>query len=372
MKRFVCDCGTTQSLFFESSRCLSCQRLSGYCDKENAMLSFDETKESGVFMSRGSRYQQCKNYRHHQVCNGMIRLANEVQPNGEALCFACHFNSNVPDLDVPEHLPLWRKLETAKRRLLFTLQSLGLPIRDREQEPEAGLSFSFMADKTAGDHFNSPLADQEPVFTGHANGNITINLAEADDVARHAARVAMGEGYRTLLGHFRHEIGHYYWDVLIARHPVLLGEYRKVFGDERESYQDALDRHYKRSNDDDSWKGEFISRYASMHPWEDWAETWAHYLHMLDTLETAQAYGIVTEVENAAVIDTKEITLPQEERYYGKNSSIEDIVSNWIYFSVVLNALNRSMGLPDAYPFVISDAIRAKLAFVHRTIHSVG
>ncbi len=103
-------------------------------------------------------------------------------------------------------------------------------------------------------------------------------------------RVQMHEPYRTLLGHFRHEVGHYYWDRLIAETRWQEG-YRNLFGDERASYADALDHHYK-NGAPDNWQESSVSAYATMHPWEDWAETWAHYLHMMDAVDTALGFGM--------------------------------------------------------------------------------
>ncbi len=208
MRYFSCDCTAGDSkpvaLFFENTHCLSCQRQVGWCFEERDMLVFDQNKDGG-FHYKGRDYVPCAN-RASGVCNAMIpadRIGSEP-----ALCFACHFNDNIPDLTVEGHSELWGNLERAKRRLLFTLDSLKLPMPDKRQSAE-GLSFHFMADKDASDHFRTPLTHVAAVFTGHAQGDITINLAEADDVARHRIRVDMGEQYRTLLGHFRHEVGHF-------------------------------------------------------------------------------------------------------------------------------------------------------------------
>jgi len=302
----------------------------------------------------------------------------EIDPNLSAeqqplLCNACHYNQTIPDLTVPEHLPLWAKLETAKRRTLFTLHQLQLPLPDKEQDPAAGLSFHFMTDKTAADHFRSSIANCDPVLTGHDKGNITINLAEADEVARARVKESMGERYRTLLGHFRHEIGHYYWDQLIAPNPQALSQYRALFGDDRLDYQAALDKHYH-DGPPLNWQENYISAYASMHPWEDWAETWAHYLHMLDTLETAQSFGLqIKASEKSQTIPAiTSITLPQQVSYYDRQTSIDVILETWMSFSVILNALNRSMGLADAYPFVLYPNIIEKIKFVHSVIHAIN
>src|SRR5437868_9942335 len=127
-------------------------------------------------------------------------------------------------------------------------------------------------------------------MTGHKDGIVTMKVEEADDVTRVRVRTQMREPYRTLLGHFRHETGHYYWDRLIANSDWL-EPFRGLFGDERASYAEALDRHYQQGAPLD-WQPQYVSAYATMHPWEDWAETWAHYLHMMDAVDTALGFGM--------------------------------------------------------------------------------
>jgi hypothetical protein len=275
-------------------------------------------------------------------------------------------------------------LEKAKRRCLFTLLELHLPIHaddvNKEEHKEEGgdesesrpppMSFRFMSDGQASNNFQQATEGEEPVFTGHADGVITINLAEADDIARTQARVAMQERYRTLLGHFRHETGHYYWDVFKALDPDFVATYRAVFGDESASYQEALDRHYEQGPPA-GWQDQFVSSYATMHPWEDWAETWAHYLHIIDTLETQQSFSRHSEVSSDSV---QEISLPFSVGLRGDcgKTDFDEVMDLWIAVSVLLNSLNRSMGLPDPYPFVLHGPIQEKLRFVHDTIQRLG
>jgi hypothetical protein len=370
MKIFTCHCGDDHLLFFESCQCIACQRLLGYADDQKAIKAFDPTDQAGVYQVAGGTqlYTPCTNYSQHHVCNAMIPLEQSTE---QPLCRFCQFNEGIPDLSIEHHQSLWHKLELAKRRTLFTLDALDLPLITKQEDPEIGLSFSFLADKTASDHFTTPIEGLAPVFTGHANGLITINIAEADDVARTQARVAMGERYRTLLGHFRHEIGHYYWDLLIRDNEHWLAAFRDCFGDEQIDYQEALDRHYQQGAPA-NWQNEYISEYATMHPWEDFAETWAHYLHVVDTLETAQSYGLQVKAElrqdDSPVIS--EVDLPQDDPLFGKRSEMKNILKTWVRFSVILNSLNRSMGLPDAYPFVLNKAVENKLTFIHRLIHT--
>ncbi len=376
MRVFRCSCSPQSDLFFESTVCNACNRVAGYCDDRKEVVTFDPGPEPDLFVrvkKRAPIYRKCENNALHQACNGMILLDETLEPDQQpTLCFACHFNHTIPDLRIPQHLPLWRKLETAKRRTLFTLVSLKLDLPDRVQDPETGICFHFLADKDATDHFRSALPDQEQVFTGHDGGHITINLAEADDIVLASTKIAMGEHYRTLLGHFRHEIGHYFWDQLIEPHPKVLSAFREVFGDETQDYQAALKHHYEKGPPD-HWQEHHISSYATMHPWEDWAETWAHYLHLIDTLQTAESYGVHLKgtkkpQKNSAL---NKLVPAQQTDYFHPKTSIDEILTIWMQYSVMLNALNRSMGLQDAYPFVLYPEIREKLKFVHRTVHGL-
>jgi hypothetical protein len=203
-------------------------------------------------------------------------------------------------------------------------------------------------------------------MTGHDNGLITINIVEADDVERERRRNSMGEPYRTLLGHFRHEIGHYFWNVLV-RDDASIVQFRAIFGDEREDYGAALQTHYARGPKE-HWQDEFVSAYAGSHPWEDFAETWAHYLHIVDTLETAGAFGlrvspqIESGPELAAIIDFE----PHHER------DLNRLIEAWLPLTFAVNSLNRSMGQPDLYPFVLPPAVINKLSFIHERIHAAS
>ena len=231
----------------------------------------------------------------------------------------------------------FREAEAAKRWLLFELGELGLPV-ESWRERDGGLAFDLLSSERA------------PVTTGHADGVITLDVAESDDARREARREALGEPYRTVLGHFRHEIGHYYWPQLVPDGPAREA-CRALFGDEREDYGAALERHYEQGAPAD-WRERFVTAYATMHPWEDWAETFAHYLHIWDTLQTAAAYGVSVRGEAMA---------PQGD---GFRALLED----WLPLTVALNALSRSMGRDDLYPFVLPAPVVDKLAFVHERV----
>jgi len=280
-------------------------------------------------------YRKCENNRVEGVCNWMVP-ADDPEP----LCQACRLNDVIPDLSDPENRKRWAAVESAKRRLVYTLDTLKLRVVPKSVDPERGLAFDIKNDSGSA-----------RVMTGHDEGLITLNLSEADPVLREKARLAMNERYRTLLGHFRHEIGHYYWDVLI-RDGQYLVRFRALFGDDRSDYAQALERYYA-SAPGTAWKGSFVSQYATSHPWEDWAETWAHYLHMVDTLETARAY----KVQYSGAPKAAEA-----------NGTFESLINDWLALTVVLNALSRSMGHEDLYPFELGAPVQAKLAFIHEVI----
>ena len=185
----------------------------------------------------------------------------------------------------------------------------------------------------------------ENVVIGHDEGVITIDLAESDAAHREKVRANLAEPYRTMLGHFRHEIGHFYeWQ--LVRGQELMARCTELFGDETADYQAAIDRHYAEGAPE-GWEASYISTYATMHPFEDFAETWAHYLHICDTVETAGEYGLTAVAPVSAF------------------SSFRDVVTGvWAPLTVALNMINRSMGKEDLYPFVIPAPVLDKLEFV--------
>ena len=313
------------------------------------MYSLEPTKP-GLWRSRlvaHGEYRLCLNYSGHNVCNWAVP-AHEA----EAFCISCRLTTVLPDITWPDQRVNWYKLETAKRRLIHSLLSLALPVTPKSMDPKRGLAFEF---KARGMH---PY--DEPVITGHVNGTITINADEADDAERERRRRQLHEPYRTVLGHMRHEVGHYYWDRLIAG-TARLGEFRYLFGDERQDYEAALSRHYEQGAQP-VWSSYYVSSYCSAHPWEDWAETWAHYLHMVDTLDTASACGVMLKPKRP---DEPSITTPPQ-----ADSNFDQMIQDWLSLTYVLNNLNRGLGLADPYPFVLSGPAIGKLRFVHNTIQA--
>lgn len=391
MKLFRCSCESKPILYFENDLCGSCHRMTGFCAESMELKPFtpvhgkEDSKPDSADCSapavykddHGREYVRCANWSDYQVCNWMVpKEPSKTQDvrsfahDPEGLCAACRLNDVIPNLSIDANVPLWHLLEKAKRRCVFTLFELGLPVVPEQLEgtsaSELPLSFRFMADKASAGHFQSPIEGEEPVFTGHSDGVITINLAEADEIARTQAKVAMQERYRTLLGHFRHESGHYYWDVFRLLDRSFVTKFRSVFGNETASYKKALDRHYKQGPPVD-WQDNFVSAYATMHPWEDWAETWSHYLHIVDTLETQQSFSRRTDLLSDSV---REVGLPflVGSRDNTATADFDKMMALWIQASIVLNSLNRSMGLPDPYPFVLHKPIQEKLRFIHDTI----
>ena len=273
-------------------------------------------------------------------------------------CFACRFNRTVPDLSIDVNVQRWRKLELAKHRLFYTMLRLHLPLETRMEDPEHGLAFDFLADP--------PSQSGPKVMTGHDNGLITISLKEADDAERERLRTQMGEPYRTLLGHFRHEVGHHFWDLLVRDTGMIEG-FRSLFGDERQDYNQALQAHYANGAPAD-WQLNFISSYATAHPWEDFAETWAHYLHMIDTLEMARAFGIRVD---PVITDDPDLTTELDFDPH-RASDINRLVDAWLPLSFAVNSLNRAMGQPDLYPFVLSPTVIGKLGFILALVREAG
>lgn len=354
MKTYSCQCGAR--LHFENSLCVSCGHELGFLPDVRVLTALKPVGEDlWQAEANNRRYRKCRNYDQHQVCNWMV-----PEQEAHGYCFSCQLSEIIPDLANSNNLQRWRLVEQAKRRLLYSLLELGLPIVNKAQDPHSGLAFHLMEDQGYSE-FARGLATGESVLTGHQNGIITLNIAEADPVSREQARTHMDERYRTLLGHFRHEAGHYYWDRLVQGTPRL-ARFRALFGDERISYVDVMQTYYRTGPAPD-WSTNWISGYASAHAWEDWAETWAHYLHMVDTLETASDYGF----DRSANVTGSATGQPFNAAYLA-TVSIHDLVNEWSNFTIALNDMNRSMGLPDAYPFVLTGPVIEKLAFVHAVV----
>jgi hypothetical protein len=347
----VCRCG--RPVFFPNSECLACRTPLGYEPQRQRLLPLEPAGPGWREADAGDGapvYRRCVNLETAAACNWLL----PAESDGFTLCRCCRLTRVLPDLS-SEHGPLWwNRIELAKRRLVASLIGLGLPVRSKvDEDPQRGLVFDLL----------QPGADGEPVRTGHADGVITLDVREADDAWREARRTALHEPYRTLLGHLRHESGHYYWQRLV-QHGHWLAPWRELFGDERQDYDAALQRHYAEGAPPD-WNKTFVSAYASSHPWEDWAESWAHYLHLVDTLDTARSLGLQAR---QVTLDYEHFGVEALSAAGGTGARFLHLVNSWIELTGVLNELSRSMGVADFYPFVLSVPAVRKLHLVHRVI----
>jgi hypothetical protein len=358
MKTFHCDV-CDNLVYFENVRCESCGHELAFVPALGSVTAI-AAGDAGLWRralpagkavpADAPQYRKCRNYEQESACNWAMD-ADDPGP----YCISCRLTETIPDLSQPGNREAWVKLETAKRRLICSLLELKLPVQGKAVVPE-GLLFRFMADDP-----QAPGAEGK-VLTGHDDGTIVINIAEADDAERERRRLQMHEPYRTLLGHLRHEIGHYYWDVLI-RDSARLEAYRQLFGNERADYMESLQRHYQTGGPPD-WRERFVSVYATSHPWEDWAETWAHYMHISDTLETADVSGLALRPRHRN--EPKLAPVPAPSNPAARD--FDEMIERWLSLTYLLNNLNRGLGLGDAYPFVLSAPALDKLRFVHETI----
>jgi hypothetical protein len=352
MKLFKCQhCG--QLLHFENNKCEKCSRRLGYIPEAETLSALEPEGDNWrALAAKGKLYRFCANAQ-FDVCNWLVEATAQ-----DIYCVACQHNHMVPDTSIESNVAAWRKIEAAKHRVLYTLLKLKLPLAGGKNGAGERLAFDFLATST--------VPGAPAVMTGHDHGLITVALEEADDVERENRRTTMHEPYRTLLGHFRHELGHYYWDVLVRDGGQIDG-CREVFGDERADYAQALQNHYAEGAPA-NWQDNFVSAYATTHPWEDFAETWAHYLHIVDALEMARAFGIYV---NPPIARGGELEAAVDFQPY-RAPDITTLVDTWIPLSNALNSLNRTMGQPDVYPFILSLGVIKKLGAIHDLIHGDG
>lgn len=361
-RAYRCQCG--RPVFFRNSQCLHCGTALGYLAVAHRIIPLLVDETSGDFRPhpaapdlagrfRDLTLRRCTNFDSPAVCNWMVVVPADGS-EASLWCESCRLNHVVPDLGNPEYAQLWARIEIAKRRLVSSLLAIGLPVRSKvHDDPEHGVMFDFLHGER-----------ERPVLTGHDDGLITLNIEEADDARREQLREAMHEPYRTLLGHLRHEIGHYYWDVLVDGSDNL-ATFRDLFGDETLDYSEAMDRHYQQGAPPE-WADHYVSAYATMHAWEDWAETWAHYLHMIDTLDTALSFGL-----SAANVELEMEAFGRDALYAPDAADADQflaIVNDWLRLTGVLNEMSRSMGQPDFYPFVLPRDVVGKLQFIHAVV----
>jgi hypothetical protein len=346
MKLFGCSCG--QTLFFENSLCVRCGGELGYCPSCRRVVrlrAHGDGRYQCEQASCGAWLRKCYNYTTHGVCNRCV-LADEAgvgSGGADALCDSCELTRTIPDLSVAGNLEKWSRLEAAKRRLLYGLELVGLEVGRPGNTIEPKLVFDFKADVLHSPRGWGNPGERERVFTGHLDGRITINISEADDVEREKARVSLGERYRTLLGHFRHEIGHYVWDVLVRGRDEV--NCSAVFGDPYQPDYETAKANYYAGGAPGDWPSHFATMYAAMHPWEDFAETFALYLDMHAALDTAHHCGM---------------PMPGYAR-----RDLRQMVGEYLDLGTRMNELNRSMGLNDWLARLIPPAVEVKLDYIH-------
>ena len=335
MRAFTCP-NCQQLVVFENAVCLRCGTGLGFCPETREIVAVPNHGWEGPW----------------RCANSMLAGCNWLVAGAAELCASCALTRTRPhdgDLAAGPIAEAFVAAEAAKRRLVFQLLELGLPGVSPHGQVEGSPVFDLMTEVG------------EPVTTGHLEGVITVDLAESDDVHRERMRRELGEPYRTVLGHLRHEIGHHYWAPLAGGNAR--DEYRALFGDESVDYREALERHYEQGPPP-GWVDRFVSAYATAHPWEDWAETFAHYLHIRDTLQTAAAFGLLVVGPR---LDPALMAAPSSAREH----RFDDVVADWLPLTYALNAVNRSMGKDDLYPFVLSPPAVQKLAFVHDRVEAI-
>ena len=353
-RRYRCACG--RPVFFRNSACLACGRALGYDCERGLVLALEPEPAPGLWReaSGAALYRRCANFDTAAGCNWLVPAAD----GGPARCVACRLNRTIPDLGRDDNALLWQRIELAKRRVVSQLVLLGLPVRSRlGEDPQRGLAFDLLRAPPGG-----------RIVTGHEAGIVTLDIEEADDARREAVRAAMAEPYRTLLGHFRHEVGHYYWERLV-RDTHWLAPFRALFGDERADYHAALQANAAHGPRED-WALGHVSGYASVHPWEDWAETWAHYLHMVDVVHTAVGFGL-----DAGAIGAGGTPFDATALWRPDDAQAQDFlrfVNAWVGLSCALNEMSHSMGQAEFYPFVLPRAAVAKLQLIHCVVRDAG
>jgi len=346
------QCGRCGSrVYFDNWSCLGCgARLALLPDLRHLAALVPEDEGTWVRVGADARdhaadenppvaWRLCVNSVEHGVCNGVVPAHDPA-----VLCRACEFTQQIPMLSTPAHIEYWRRLERAKRRLLFTLSDLGLPLEPRSRSPQTGLAFSFGEDFPSGHRF----------MTAHASGVISVNTAEADDVERERIRTSMGEHYRTLLGHFRHESGHYFLERFTTQ-DAIAHRINATFGDVHAGYDQALESYHAGGGGTSAWTTQYISAYATAHPQEDWSETWAHYLLIIDTLQSAEQLGV-------------ELAAGAADEHRRALSPFDTMVERWLPLAELANELARSLGSSDIYPFVLTGPVLDKLRLIDELV----
>jgi len=347
MRAFACPvCQNFTS--FERNRCQPCGTHVGLHLPSRSMVALTD----GTATVDGTTWVRCTQA-DPLGCNWLAAESQDAAARGR--CLADSLIRREPEPDDTIAREKLAPTAVALRRLVYQLHDLGLPIEPFWRR-DGGLAFDLLSSYSTG----------ERITIGHANGVITIDLVESLDAYRETLRVRLGEPYRTMLGHFRHEAGHYYQNILVETGPGAqryLGRCRDLFGDERAGYADAIARHYEFGAPSD-WQESFISEYATMHPWEDFAECFAHYLHITDTIDTAREAGMVLHADRVRFTAPRDI-VPLESY---ADVPIEHLLFDWKWMSLFFNRVNTAMGKNPLYPFEISEPVADKLGFVHQVL----
>ena len=330
MRSYQCLC--SNRLFFHNCFCIECGRDSGLCPNCRKIVALSVDDQGTTRCGNGEcgiAVAKCQNYSNGHVCNCLV--STDVAGSPPSLCRYCQLTIVIPSLKVAGNLDKWRRLEAAKNRVLHTVESVGLPVAIEPGSDDLALSFDFREDGAT------------TVVTSHCDGRVMINIKEADSVTREVARVHLGENQRSLVGHFRHELGHYYWARLVVKNAGLLNRFRRLFGDENKIDYALASKNYYANGPLPNWSQRYISAYAGMHPWEDFAESFGTYLDMVTVVDTAVHFGQV----NASTND------------------FDSVVAAYVKIGVAANEMNRDMGLLDLVPEIFVGPIVDKLKFVH-------
>lgn len=337
MHVFHCDrCGAI--LPFDAATCGSCDAIIGYVGDDRRLRVLSPTADPAVFRLDGADQLVWHCLNAAWGCNWTV--PNEAD---NTWCRSCQLTRGRPDVGRPDAVAAWVEAEAAKRRLVHQLDGVGLPIVVRSDANPDGLAFDLV-------HLPG-----EGGITGHLDGVVTLDLTETDEVHRDDLRRRLGEPFRTVIGHLRHEVGHHYWGYLVQPGDGL-DEFHDLFGDPELDYAAAIDQYYATATAD--WDAtRFISSYATSHPHEDWAETWAHYLHITDALDTAVAHDLVPPDSAGLLIGDHVGAL-----------EFGEILDAWRPINRAVSAVAATLGTPPPYPFEPSGRVIDKLSFVHRRL----
>jgi hypothetical protein len=335
MLRYHCRlCGA--EIRFDTMHCPVCAAPHGYVADAQVLATMAADADGITYHLAGDAVARWRCLNAAWGCNWTVPAGT-----GDRWCLSCALTRGRPDTERPDAIEAWSRAEAAKRHLVDQLLRLGLPIEPRSPQRPNGLTFDLVD------------VPGERGLTGHLDGVVTIDLAEADDVRRDELRRALGEPFRTLLGNMRHEVGHHYWARLVGQGRVL-AEARRLFADERIDYTQALERHY--ASPGTAWDAtRFVSRYAAVHPLEDWAETFAHYLHLVDAVETADAHGLARGPGGARV---------------DLDAPLHVLLGAWLPLGAAIDAVAEAVGSPPPFPFHPVGLVVDKLSFVHDTVRA--